>query len=363
MNILPVFIIGKGNIGSALLSQMAAAAPRLAAAGLELRVIGLADRSASLLSSGGLDSGDLAALAADRGLLADRAGAVAHAGWPELMSRIDKATPAGAVVVDVTAEPAAEQHLAWLASGRHVVTANKKPLTSGQADYDRLSRFVFRHDGPHYRFETAVGAGLPVIGTLLDLLATGDEVLEAGCAVSGTLGFIFSACEEGRPFAEAVAEAKGLGYTEPDPRDDLSGMDVARKGLILGRLIGLRAELDSLSVETLVPEELSSCPAGEFLSRLPEHGAAIDARFSAARERGQTLRYLAKIVPGGIRVGLEEVPLGAGFGSLSGPENMFVFRTRRYDAAPLTVRGPGAGAAVTAAGVFADVLRVAESRH
>jgi homoserine dehydrogenase len=214
-----------------------------------------------------------------------------------------------------------------------------------------------RPEAPGYRYEATVGAGLPVVSTLNDMLVTGDQVLEIRAAVSGTLGFLFSACEDGTPFAAAVAEAKSRGYTEPDPRDDLSGVDVARKALILARLLGQRRELKDVPAESLVPTTLAKATPDEFMRDLGGHSREIDDRFRAAARRKHALRYLLTVTPDEVRAGIEEVPAGVDFGSLKGPENMFVIRTRRYNAVPLVIRGPGAGAEVTAAGVFADMTK------
>jgi aspartokinase/homoserine dehydrogenase 1 len=206
--------------------------------------------------------------------------------------------------------------------------------------------------------EATVGAGLPVIDTLQQLVASGDRVLSVEGCPSGTMGFLFGELGRGVPFSQAVRAAMAAGYTEPDPRDDLCGLDVARKGLILGRLLGYGGELSDLAVESLVPEALRDVSVDEFLDALPTLDAEWARRVDDARARGEVLRYRVRATRGGVRVGLVGAPLGGSLASLEGTDNIFVFTTARYRERPLVVSGPGAGAAVTAAGVLGDLLRM-----
>jgi aspartokinase/homoserine dehydrogenase 1 len=353
MRVTPIAVIGKGNVGRAFLRQIAATRAAFLERGLDLRVVAVAGRQAGLYAKDGIDETRLRDLAEGRAKL-DAAGT--PTGWDEITAHVAGLGLPGQIVVDLTAEDAAA-HDEWLRRGWHVVTANKKPLTGPLPRYDAIMGHRDA-EAPAYRYEATVGAGLPVIASLRDMLLTGDEVIEVRATVSGTLGFLCSACEEGTPFAAAVAEAKKRGYTEPDPRDDLSGEDVRRKALILARLIGHRKELGDIAAEGLVPEGLASCTVDEFMDRLAGATGAIDDRFRAVARRGRTLRYMLTITKDDVRVGMEEVPLGDGFGGLKGPENLFVIRTARYDANPLMIRGPGAGPDVTAAAVFSDLLRI-----
>ncbi|HEY0128946.1 MAG TPA: hypothetical protein VGB40_07250, partial [Rubrobacteraceae bacterium] len=204
-----------------------------------------------------------------------------------------------------------------------------------------------------------VGAGMPIISTIGGLLETGDEVLEIQASPSGTLGFIMSAVEGGRSFSEAVGEAVELHYAEPDPRDDLSGLDVARKAIILARMMGREIEPEEITYESLVPEGLESVPLEGFMEELSQHDEAFAARLSAV-EPHHMLRYLVRIPKeGSVTVGLQNTPVESPFGPISGPENVFDFRTRRYSDVTLTVRGPGAGPERTASGVVWDLLDIA----
>lgn len=359
MRLIPIAVIGKGNVGRALLKQLGAAREPFLKRGFDLRVTAVVGRSAGLYVQGGIPEDALADLAEGRAKIARAPSSEGPAGgWDEVAANIAASGAPGQIVVDCTAEDDARVHADWLRRGWHVVTANKKPLTGPILHYDAIVAGRDRPEAPSYRYEATVGAGLPVISTVQDMLATGDAVIEIRAAVSGTLGFLFSACEDGTPFAAAVAEAKARGYTEPDPRDDLSGADVARKALILGRLLGSRKELADVRTESLVPDPLAKADPATFLGELGMHSREFDDRCRAAVRRKRALRYLMTVTPDDVRVGIEEVPAGIEFGSLKGPENMFVIRTRRYNAVPLVIRGPGAGAEVTAAGVFADILRI-----
>ncbi|MDP9364648.1 MAG: hypothetical protein M3Q10_10565, partial [Chloroflexota bacterium] len=247
-----------------------------------------------------------------------------------------------------------------LASGAGVVLSNKSPLALPLANPLAAELWAAAGPGGHLRYEATCGAGLPVISTLRALLDTGDELLEVQGALSGTFGAILSDVAAGHPFSGAVRAAKERGYTEPDPRDDLSGLDVARKALILARTFGRRADLDEISVEGLVPDALRGVSVPDFLDRVEELDGAIGERARAAAESGSALKYVAVVAPDGpLAVGLRAVPTTGVLGALQGPENVVSIRTRRYDAYPLTVAGPGAGAEVTAAGMLADALALA----
>src|SRR5215208_3069464 len=244
-----------------------------------------------------------------------------------------------------------------LASGAGVVLSNKAPLALPLNN--PLAAELWAATGPrgHLRYEATCGAGLPVISTLRSLLDSGDEPIEIVGALSGTLGAIFTDLGNRASFSQAVRSAKANGFTEPDPRDDLSGLDVARKALILARTIGRQVNLEEIAVENLVPEALQTVVVPEFMDRVGELDATWARRAETARAAGATLKYVATVPAAGpIAVGVREVPASSLLGSLQGPENVVVIRTARYDANPLTIVGPGAGAAVTAAGMTSDML-------
>jgi homoserine dehydrogenase len=242
-------------------------------------------------------------------------------------------------------------------NGSCLVLSNKGPLSESTERYEQLTRMLT----DRLWHEATVGAGMPVISTLDGLLASGDEILEIQASPSGTLGFVMSAVESGRRFSEAVKEAVALAYAEPDPRDDLSGLDVARKAIILARKMGRQIEPEEIPYETLVPEGLEGVSLGEFMERLPEYDEAFAERLLAVEEH-HMLRYLARIPKvGPVTVGLVDEPVESPFGPISGPENVFDFRTRRYSDVTLTIRGPGAGPERTASGVVFDLLDIAHN--
>ena len=214
--------------------------------------------------------------------------------------------------------------------------------------------------GAHYLYEATVGAGLPIIHTLRDLRETGDEIRQIEGILSGTLSYLFNVWDGSQPFSSILLDARRQGFTEPDPRDDLSGMDVGRKLIILAREMGLRIELDDLELENLIPPALAECLAEDFLARATELDAPIAARLRSAQSKNRVLRYVGALHAdsGRATVGLVELERSHPFANINLTDNVVRYVTARYDKNPLVVQGPGAGPAVTAAGVFADLLRV-----
>lgn len=265
-----------------------------------------------------------------------------------------------AIIIDCTSSAEVAQHYpAWLASGIHVVTPNKKANSADLPFYLRLQE-AGRQGNAHYMYEATVGAGLPVIQTLRDLHGTGDRIQRIEGILSGTLSYLFNVWDGSQPFSQVVHAARAKGYTEPDPRDDLSGVDFARKVIILAREMGLRLEMQDVQLQGLVPKALTSCAPQEFLDRLPEFDAPIAERLRAAQGRGQVLRYAGTIdaASGIASVGLVELERSHTFANINLTDNVVRFVTQRYNQNPLIVQGPGAGPDVTAGGVFADLLRV-----
>jgi aspartokinase/homoserine dehydrogenase 1 len=263
-------------------------------------------------------------------------------------------------LVDCTASEGVAAHYAdWLASGIHIVTPNKKANSGDYAYYQRLQS-ARRAGASHYLYEATVGAGLPIVQTLRDLVHTGDEISSIEGIFSGTLAYLFNLYDGRRGFAEIVQDARARGFTEPDPRDDLSGQDVARKLIILGREMGLPLELRDVRIESLVPAELGGVTIEEFMAHLPRHDPAMAQRLAAAHARGKVLRYTGKLTADGdATVGLQELEAKHPFANIALTDNVVRFATRRYRDNPLIVQGPGAGPEVTAGGVFADLLRLA----
>jgi aspartokinase/homoserine dehydrogenase 1 len=262
------------------------------------------------------------------------------------------------VIIDCTANKMIAKHyLNFMDKGIHVITPNKHANAEDLGYYKLLKERANLNN--HYFYEATVCAGLPVISTLQDLIKTGDEILEIEGVVSGTLSFIFNELAKGRDFSAVVIDAKNRGFTEPDPREDLSGMDVARKLVCLAREIGHDVSLSDVAVYDLVPPELKSCSQQEFLENLASYDDKMNDWIAQAKSKNQRLHYAGSISRAGkLQVALKFLPNEHPFSRLEGTDNMLIFRTKRYDERPLIIQGPGAGAEVTAAGIFADLLRL-----
>lgn len=349
---VPVILLGLGNVGSALLRQILETRPEVARRrGLRLTPIALADVSGLIYDSAGLSEETLRkALETVRdGHLLETMGEV------QPLERVAALLQPGVILADVTASPKTTPTLySALEAECGVVLANKIPLAASWSE----ARALFEYS--RLRYEVTVGAGLPVIATLRYLLDTGDHVIGIEGCLSGTLGYICAELERGVPYSTAVTQARARGYTEPNPRDDLSGKDVARKALILARTAGWSLEEHDLTVEPLYPARLAEVSADEFMAALPSLDQEYAERFAQARAEGQTLRYVAQVGPQGGKVGLVAVPHDTPLGALRGPANFISIRTTRYDETPLIIAGPGAGREVTAAGVLWDILELAK---
>ncbi|TXH63601.1 MAG: bifunctional aspartate kinase/homoserine dehydrogenase I [Thermomonas sp.] len=346
-------VIGPGKVGAALLDQLQAALPRLREhANIDLRLRALATSSKLWLSEH-RDSKDWRTRMEESPVACDLARIARHL--------LDTHMPHAAIIDCSASDEVAAHYPAWLAAGIHVITPNKQAGAGPLQRYDAI-RVARAHSGARFRYEATVGAGLPVISTLRDLLDTGDELLAIDGIFSGTLAWLFNKFDGSVPFSELVRQAHALGYTEPDPRDDLSGTDVARKLVILAREAGLPLSLADVEVESLVPEALRDADRDGFMAGLASLDAPMLQRLEAARARGCVLRYVARLQRDGKAVvALCELPADHAFAHLRLTDNCVQFTTRRYCDNPLIVQGPGAGPEVTAAGVFSDLLRVAAS--
>lgn len=347
-----LFLIGPGVIGRALLRMLAEQAPvLLEQLNLNLQLVGLANQEHMVWDVGGLPFGDALHRLQQARQPMDLDAVIQHL----VESRLERL-----IVVDATASDEVSQRYATLLESKiAVITPNKRGNAGTQAYYERLQRAAQRNQVP-YLYETTVGAGLPLLSTMRDLQRSGDRVQRVEAVLSGTLAYVFDSLAQDRPFSEIVRTARDEGYTEPDPRDDLSGEDVARKLLILAREMGLRVERTDVEVESLVPDHLQDIPLEAFLERLPELDDGWRDRCQAAQASGERLQYLAGIEAGRLRVRVQPVATDSPFAALRGTDNMVVYTTERYQANPLVIRGPGAGPDVTAAGILADVIRAAQ---
>jgi bifunctional aspartokinase / homoserine dehydrogenase 1 len=351
-------LLGAGAIGRELIAQLTEDDTT------PLRICGVVDRSGYVFAEGGLSRdrlSELRALKAAGHSLGDAHDGV-RGSTLDAVREFSRARLARPILVDATPADTSSVLETALTSGFDVVLANKVPLAAEQSAVDRLHAIAER-SGRTILHEATVGAGLPVIDTLRKLQEAGDEIVSIGGCPSGTLGFLFAELGRGERFSDALRQAIALGYTEPDPRVDLSGIDVARKALILARAIGFRGELSNVHVESLVPAALSEGSREQFLARVAELDDRWAARVNEARRKGRVFRYRAHVTPTAIVVGLVQVKLTEALGVLNGTDNQFTFVTSRYREQPLVITGPGAGPAVTAAGVFNDLLRLQRTRE
>ncbi|KAH7620331.1 putative Bifunctional aspartokinase/homoserine dehydrogenase 2, chloroplastic [Nannochloris sp. 'desiccata'] len=356
-NALPIGVglVGPGLIGATFLQQIQDQLDKLQNEyKLDIRVLGLVSSKKMLLSDEPLDLSTWQEDFASKGEPVDLDRFAAHLSANHVPNT---------VIVDCTAaeEPPAK-YLDWMRRGIHVITPNKKLNSGSLARYQELKQHQ-RTSYIHYFYEGTVGAGLPVLGTLQHLVGTGDKVEKIEGIFSGTLSYIFNTFgSDTRSFSEVVGEARAAGYTEPDPRDDLAGVDVARKVTILAREAGMSIELEDVPIESLVPEPLQGCAtAEEYMSRLPEFDGDMGKMLAEADAAGECLRYVGVVdmVNKKGSVELRRYPKDHAFAQLTGSDNIIAFTTGRYKAQPLIIRGPGAGAEVTAGGVFSDLLRLA----
>ena len=347
---LALAVVGVGNIGAALLRQLHQQRSYLLSKGFEVTVVALANSRYFAVSEGGINLAHWQdTLRASRRRMTPQALCKAVAGV-ELTN---------VALVDCTADPAiVDAYPAFVEADFHIVTPNKKANVLPWRRYETL-KDLLRKRQKHFLYEANVGAGLPVLSTLHDLVASGDDIVKIEGILSGTLSYLFNAYDGAVPFSELVRDAQLLGFTEPDPREDLSGNDVARKLLILAREIGLTMDIAAVPAESLVPEALSrGAFSPGFFEAFSRYDADMLKRLKAARAGGRVLRYVAVLENGRARASLQEYPQEHPLALVKGSDNIIAFTTKRYARTPLVVQGPGAGADVTAMGVFSDILKL-----
>jgi len=374
---VPFILFGAGGVGSALLEAiMGARTLHAERYGLRFSALAVCDSSAEVSAGVGLTDEELTALIAHKaagGKLSAQAGALARteeqtaSAFLEAVVEKYAATHPDAIVVDCTATDATVPALLRGASTLRAVSANKKPFAGSMDTFRRLA--LAPSSPSRVRYEATVGAGLPVIAALSRVVSADDRVSLIAGSFSGTLGYVMSGLQAGEPFSAVVSKAKELGYTEPDPRDDLGGVDVARKALILARTLGMSIEMDEVSVEPLYPPAMADLSVPDFMAGLPSLDADFAAKVAAAAAEGKVLRYAASVQPpsadgaaGSLKVGLLAVAADSPLGTLSGSDNLVEVYTSWYASTPLVLRGAGAGTGTTAAGVLSDMVELANTR-
>ncbi|MGY6522558.1 MAG: bifunctional aspartate kinase/homoserine dehydrogenase I [Mongoliitalea sp.] len=350
--VLHVFLVGVGLIGKALIKMIASQQEKLQRENdLDIQIHGIANSRYMAFHEDGFDLKNCPEPQ-------DAEGAQAM-NLEAFIAQMESMNFSNSVFVDCTAsQEVADLYDRVLEAKVAIVTPNKKANSGDLAKYKSLKKLAYKR-GVKFLYETNVAAGLPVINTLQDLMLSGDKVLRIEAVLSGSMNFIFSEFEKGLPFSEVVRQAKEKGYTEPDPRDDLSGMDVGRKILILGREAEQELHFEDIDIQSMVPDDcVETKDVEEFFTKLKAHDAAFTQLLTEAQETGKKLRFMATLENGKAKVGLNSLDSSHPFYTLKGSDNMILFTTERYHDFPMIIRGPGAGADVTAAGVFADVIRL-----
>ncbi|HEY6191725.1 MAG TPA: bifunctional aspartate kinase/homoserine dehydrogenase I [Bacteroidota bacterium] len=347
---LSLFVVGVGNIGSALLRQVRQQRPFLLKKGFDLRVCGIANSRHLLLKQNGLDLErweEALQRAKERFDPLDAA------------QRIADLEMVNVALVDCTASSdLVDAYPDFVRANMHVITPNKKANVLPWKQYTTLVDLLQQRQ-KHFLYEANVGAGLPVISTLQDLVASGDTIVRIDGILSGTLSYLFNTYDGSGSFSALVRKALERGFTEPDPREDLSGKDVARKLLILARQLGFKVELKEIQVENLVPPPLRKGSFSEkFFERYTRFDRLLERRVKRAKANGAVVRYVGTLEGGIASAGLKEIPAHHPLAATKGSDNVIAFTTHRYSQTPLVVQGPGAGADVTAMGVFSDILKL-----
>lgn len=347
---LNLFIAGTGNVGGKLLAQIQKQYQYLQDnLRLQIRVVGLANSKNNLINEEGID------LNSWKEKLTDSSKGTIH----NFVDTIINLNLRNSVFVDVTANAdVASVYSKLLGKSISVVACNKIACSSSYESYHHLKSLA-REFNALYLYETNVGAGLPVIGTLNDLLRSGDQVTKIQAVLSGTLNFVFNHYDGKKPFAQVVRQAQDEGYTEPDPRLDLGGTDVMRKIMILAREAGQKLEMEDISNEYFLPASCFEGSVADFYAEMEKQETHFKAIYEAAAAKNCKLKFVASYENGKASVGLQHIPANSDFYHLYGKDNLVLFFTERYPEQPLVIKGAGAGAEVTASGIFADIIRVA----
>ena len=347
---LNLFVMGVGNVGAKFLEQIKDQRKFLKEnLKLNIRVIGMSNSRTMVFDDKGIDLNDWQAKLA-LGEKADKA---------KFLELVNNLNFRNSIFVDNTAsEAVSNTYSEYLGNSISVVTCNKIACSSAYENYSNLKSLARTYNAP-FLFETNVGAGLPIIDTLKHLIASGDKILKIQAVLSGSLNFVFNNFNENTTFHDVVKQAQQEGYTEPDPKIDLSGVDVMRKILILARESGNQLEISDIKNNPFLPEEsLNTYDNDAFFASLIKNESHFQSLFSSAKKADSKLKYVAQFDEGKASVGLQEIPKGHDFYNLEGSDNIVLFYTERYPNQPMIIKGAGAGAAVTASGIFADIIRI-----
>lgn len=344
--VVDVFVAGTGSVGSEFVRQLL----RLEDERFDFRIIGHCNSRFATFNNRGTNTVESTVLDTE-----------SHTGkteWNEIAARLISEKGNNLVLVDATgSEEPVGFYRDLLKAGIHIVTPGKLANVREQAFFDEITGY--EKNGVFYSWEATAGAGLPVVQTIQNLKNCGDQITRIQGVLSGTMTYIFGELDRGIPFSQAVKKAAELGYSEPDPRDDLSGEDVARKFLILARAAGYKVERNNIRLENQIPEELVKVSAGAFLDRLPDYDEYWEKRVSESAQKGETLRFVGEMNQGNINISVRSVPLNSPAGRLTGTDNLVSIYTKYYDRSPLVIQGPGAGREVTAQAVLNDVRQIA----
>ena len=348
--VLNLFICGVGTVGGKLIEQIRKQYEELKQhRSLKLNVVGIASSRHAIFDREGIDLSNFR----------EQLNASPPSNIHRLKEEVLNMNIFNSVFVDCTAsQEVSDLYQSFLENNISVIAANKVAASSSYEHYMRLKNTALER-GVKFRFETNVGAGLPIIGTINDLVNSGDKILKIEAVLSGTLNFIFNELSADVPFSETVRRAKEQGYSEPDPRIDLSGTDVIRKLVILTREAGYRVEQEDVEKNLFIPDALFKGSVDDFWKNLPQLDADFEARRRKLEQEGKHWRFVAEMIQGKTKVSLREIDQGHPFYTLAGSNNIVLLTTERYKEYPMLIQGYGAGASVTAAGVFANIMSIA----
>ncbi len=347
---LNLFVMGVGNVGSKFLNQVGQQKKFLKEnLKLSIRVIGISNSRTMVFEEGGISLNKWE----------EKLKSGEKADKKKFLETVNKLNYRNSIFVDNTASAEVSQtYNSYLGNSISVVTCNKIACSSAYSNYQELKALARTYNAP-FLFETNVGAGLPIIDTLKHLIASGDKILKIQAVLSGSLNFVFNNFDDKTTFHDVVKQAQEEGYTEPDPKIDLSGVDVMRKILILARESGNVLEIDDIVNKSFLPQEsLATTNNADFFASLKKYEEDFQKLYSNAVEANSKLKYVAQFEEGKASVGLQEIPKGHDFYNLEGSDNIVLFYTERYPNQPMIIKGAGAGADVTASGIFADIIRI-----